>query len=83
MSKKDDIENFAKAKERIEAQMDAYRQKCRELNGQCQKEGEQRMLYEAKAKSALKKFQNAMAELQNREQEFEEMAKYIKNLEDE
>jgi hypothetical protein len=56
MSKKDDMENFAKAKERIEAQMDAYRQKCRELNGQCQKEGEQRMLYEAKAKSALKKF---------------------------
>jgi hypothetical protein len=32
MSKKDDMENFTKAKERIEAQMDAYRQKCRELN---------------------------------------------------
>lgn len=83
MSKKDDMENFTKAKERIEAQMDAYRQKCRELNVQCQKEGEQRMLYEAKSKSAITKFQKAMTELQNRENELEEMAKYIRNLEDE
>jgi len=40
MSRKDETEKFTEAKERLEAQMDAYRQKCRELNAQCQKEGE-------------------------------------------